>query len=368
MKAIAAVSLLQSLSAGSTAAAGIFVSSAILLFSLTGLLKWFTHAIPIPVVKGIQLGAGLSLILAACTRILSTLSWTTPSWSDNYVWVALAFFFLFLLPLRPQTPYALIVLILGITTSLTSIPHSDLPSLRPWTPITQVPSGPEWRTGIVSAGIGQLPLTTLNSIVAVTHLASDLLPSAPTPSVTAVGLSVAAMNIVGCWFGAMPVCHGSGGLAAQHRFGARSGASVIILGLVKLVLGLVFGESLKEVLDRFPIGLLGVMIVASGLELCGVGESLNTPGARDLKEGTGAWGGENGDGSDGGPLSEEERRKRWNIMLVTAGLLIGFRNDAVGFMGGMLCWFCYRVPVWAERGRGRPQADVAADERQRLLG
>ncbi|MCF7643722.1 putative sulfate/molybdate transporter, partial [Acinetobacter johnsonii] len=81
--------------------------------------------------------------------------------------------------------------------------------------------------------IGQLPLTTLNSIIAVSALAADLLPDLPTPSVTSIGLSVALMNLTGTWFGAMPVCHGAGGLAAQFRFGARSGASVILLGLLK---------------------------------------------------------------------------------------------------------------------------------------
>lgn len=45
------------------------------------------------------------------------------------------------------------------------------------------------------------------------------------------------MNLVGCWFGAMPVCHGAGGLAAQHVFGARGGGAVVLLGATKIGLG-----------------------------------------------------------------------------------------------------------------------------------
>jgi hypothetical protein len=36
------------------------------------------------------------------------------------------------------------------------------------------------------------------------------------------------------------------------RFGARSGASVIFLGLLKLLIGLLFGETLVDLLKRFP--------------------------------------------------------------------------------------------------------------------
>ena len=64
------------------------------------------------------------------------------------------------------------------------------------------------------AGLAQLPLTTLNSVVAVCQLSSDLFPLRPARPVL-VASSVGAMNLVGAWFGAMPCCHGAGGLAGQ---------------------------------------------------------------------------------------------------------------------------------------------------------
>lgn len=346
MKAIAAVAVLKPLNAGEVAAAGLFVATCVLLLSVTGLLAWITRVVPIPVVKGIQVGAGLSLIIAAGTRLLADLGWTSPNWADNYAWVILAFLALLLSTRVPRTPFALITTVLGLGFAGSQL-HGSPPGFRVWHPHTQLPRAEDWQNGILQAGIGQLPLTTLNSIVAVTHLAADLLPEIATPSVTSIGLSVAAMNLFGIWFGAMPVCHGSGGLAAQYRFGARSGASVIFLGVAKLVLGLLFGESLTGLLKSFPTSFLSVMIIAAGLELASVGESLNTNRARDLRKH------EDRDGS----IDEVERKKRWTVMLVTAGLLVAFKNDAIGFVAGLCCHWSYTLPDYMSALRQRKKSN-----------
>ncbi|KAE7995629.1 hypothetical protein FH972_000404 [Carpinus fangiana] len=82
-----------------------------------------------------------------------------------------------------------------------------------------------------------------------------------------VYVSVKIMNFVGCWFGAIPVCHGAGRLAGQYKFGDRSGMSVIFLGIGKLVLGLVFGNSFARILGQYLIGILGVLLLFAGIEL-----------------------------------------------------------------------------------------------------
>lgn len=340
MKAIAAVAIARSFSNGSIAAAGMFVSACVLFFSVTGLLHWFNNVIPIPVVKGIQVGAGLSLIISAGGGILS-LHWVHGSWADNRLWALAAFLFLLTSHIYRRIPYALIVLLVGLIFAvIRSAGTHHLPSFQLWHPKASVPSPHQWKVGAIDAGLGQLPLTTLNSVVAVVHLAGDLLPSVRTPSTTAVGVSVAAMNFVGCWFGAMPVCHGSGGLAAQYRFGARSGSSVVFLGLLKIIIGVFFGETLVDLLKKFPTAFLGVMVIAAGLELVSVGESLNTSGARDLH-------------ASDLTLGEEERRQRWTVMVVTIGFLVGFKNDAVGFAAGMLCHAAYLLPALVEKLQSR---------------
>ena len=231
-----------------------------------------------------------------------------------------------------------------------------LPRLQPWRPYVFVPTLDAWR--VYAMALAQLPLTTLNSVVAVAALAAELFPAGAggggaTPGVTALGVSVGLMNLSGCWFGAMPVCHGSGGLAAQYRFGARSGASVALLGLLKLGLGLSFGDSLLRLLRGFPKSLLGVLVVAAGLELAMVGENLNS-GAADLWEASAR----EAEGEDGvlGPLlrrrrglTDEEKRERWMVMLVTAAGILAFKNAAVGFVAGLMWHWAYRSSDWVEK-------------------
>ncbi|KAJ5914438.1 hypothetical protein N7504_003321 [Penicillium tannophilum] len=353
MKAIAAVAIARNFSNGSISAAGIFVGACVFVFSVTGLLRWFADVIPIPVIKGIQVGAGLSLVISACGTMLAPLGWISPSWADNRIWTLAAFVALVTTNIYRRVPYALALFALGLLFAiiLTAL-AGHLPAFEVWHPFVVLPTPSEWRVGAIDAGIGQIPLTTLNSIVAVVHLAHDLVPSVRTPSITHIGLSVAGMNLLGCWFGAMPVCHGSGGLAAQYRFGARSGASIIFLGVLKLIIGILFGETLVDLLKRFPAAFLGVMVIAAGLELVGVGESLNTSAARDIGQAGSHMLGIP-DQHIGPVLTDEERKRRWTVMMVTVGLLVGFKNDAIGFIAGMLCHAAYELPTWWEKARTR---------------
>lgn len=133
----------------------------------------------------------------------------------------------------------------------------------------------DWKIGFVRAAIPQIPLSILNSVIAVCKLSGDLFPGREA-SAMKVSVSVGVMNFVGCWFGAMPVCHGAGGLAGQYRFGGRSGLSVVFLGIGKLVLGLVFGNSFGMILGQFPIGILGVLLLFAGIELAMACRDMNS--------------------------------------------------------------------------------------------
>jgi hypothetical protein len=102
----------------------------------------------------------------------------------------------------------------------------------------------DFKTGALDAA--------LNCVIPVNYLASDILPHLHAPGVTSIGIGATLMNLISGWFGAKPVCHGSGGLAAQYRFGARSGASIIILGLFNIIFGQSFGESLVSLFTEYP--------------------------------------------------------------------------------------------------------------------
>jgi MFS superfamily sulfate permease-like transporter len=207
----------------------------------------------------------------------------------------------------PLIPAALILVVLGVILTIASSPEvlSSL-SMGPSTPQIIVPSASDWKTGILRAGLPQLPLTAFNSVLSVCQLAEQMFPSRPArPS--SVAASVGAMNLVGCWFGAMPSCHGAGGLAGQVRFGARWGTAPVFLGLIKVTLSLLFGSSLFALLQQFPSPLLGAMLVFSGMELAAV-----------------AFGGQKGG------------ERSVAVMLFTAAVVLGMNNVAVGVVSGLL--------------------------------
>lgn len=415
MKAIAAVAIVRNFTLGETMGAGLFVAGAIGLLSVTGSIKWFTGVVPVPIVKGIQVGTGLSLIIQAGTIYNVHIP------ENN--WIVLIAFLALLVSTTAlkRVPYALLVLIIGTLVVFVLHPSAaheeySTPTVmthRPvdedseslfgfWQPHIHVPSLKQFIEGTVQAGIGQLPLTTLNSVIAVCFLAAELFPAnaPPTPSTTALGLSVAVINLVGCFFGAMPVCHGSGGLAAQYRFGARSGASVIFLGLVKLVLGLFASRAAEMLFIEFPRALLCVLLLAAGLELAKVGESVNAPTAPDLSRtiitaddvvtgmnstrGGLDHGSNNSNGissespsatSSADPLdpvflvdlTDEERKRRYTTMFMTVAGILAFKNDAIGFVAGMLCHLSFRwEDQWEERmWRGRIRLEGASTGRGR---
>ena len=59
-------------------------------------------------------------------------------------------------------------------------------------------------------------------------------------------------------------------MAGHVRFGARTGGSLVMLGILILGAGLFFSDSLSLVLQIFPRSVLGVILFFAGLELATV--------------------------------------------------------------------------------------------------
>jgi MFS superfamily sulfate permease-like transporter len=323
--AIAAVALAQNLSPGEVSAAGISVGAIVFLLGASGLITWVARVTPPCIVKGIQLGTGITLCIKAAAG-LNNLVWGGPRWQwwDNYEWALIVLLVCFALYQQPRVPLALGMFILGLILSLIYIGvarNNNSPKAPDWPgfrfadfPTPSAPTPSELLNGFLKAGLGQLPLTTLNSVVALIHLAGDLFPERPLLSAREVAMSVGLMNLIGCFFGSTPYCHGSGGLAGQYRFGARSGASVIILGTFKIIIGLIFGGTLTGLLAVFPQSLLSVMLFISGTELAC---SARTYARKEA--------------------SEAEQRDNFTTMIMAGGMLIAFKHDGIGFLAGIAC-------------------------------
>lgn len=262
MKAIAAVAVAEALSPGEVAAAGFSAGLVILLLGASGLAARAERLVPRPVVRGIQLGVGLKLAVQGL-GLIAPLPWFA---LDGIVLAAAAAGLVLATSGLERFPSALILFLGGCLVLAAALPPDFAWSFGWRGPSPLLPAAAEWKSGFLRGALPQIPLTLLNSVIAVCALSEDLYPKRGIKT-GPMAVSVGLMNVAGCLFGAMPVCHGSGGLAGQHRFGARTGGSVVMLGAAKVALGVALGGSAAALLALFPASILGVLLIFAGIEL-----------------------------------------------------------------------------------------------------
>ncbi|CAM0958772.1 unnamed protein product [Alopecurus aequalis] len=355
MKSIAAAALSDpSFGIPEIMAAGILTAAFVLLLGVTRLMKLVYWFVPLPVVRGIQLAQGLNFAMAAVKYIRyeqdlgKGKSAGKRPWAglDGLVLALAAVCFIVLVngagedqvQMAPAAqedeqgqgnnsrkswrrrwasaiPSAVFVFVLGVVFAIIRHP-SAVRDLRVGPSRMRVVhiSREAWKQGFIKGAVPQIPLSVLNSVVAVCKLTRDLFPEKEA-SATSVSVTMGAMNLVGCWFGAMPCCHGAGGLAGQYKFGGRSGACVAALGGLKLALGLLLGGSVLRVLTNFPVGLLGVLLLFAGVELA--------VAARDMSSKAEAF-----------------------VMLVCTAVSLVNSSAALGFVCGMVAHGLLLLRAW----------------------
>ena len=267
MKAIAAVAIAEGLSAGGVVAAGWLMGITLTVLAIVGLMPWIDRLIPKPVVRGIQLGIGLKLLITG-GQWLSGLPW----FDLNGIAVSLGL--AGLLGVGVWRGWALVLPVFLLGFVLIAWQHGEVYDSLTWSlPEGQwlVPSATEWSEGLWKGALPQLPLTLLNSVIAVCALTHDYFPGRGV-SPRRMTLSVGLMNLACVGWSGLPMCHGSGGLAAQYRAGARTGGSVVMLGGIKVLAGILFGASLMPLLAVYPIAVLAPLVGLAGASLAWAGK------------------------------------------------------------------------------------------------
>ncbi|XP_022951699.1 molybdate transporter 1 [Cucurbita moschata] len=308
MKSIAAAALADpEFDVAEIMAAGILTGGILFFLGAIGLMQLVYKFIPLPVVRGIQLAQGLSFALTAVKYVRYDQNMAKSKSLDGRGWLG----FDGLIPAIVCACFVIVVNGAGeeehreeppaegskrekVRKIITKLPSAFIifligaASLFIRTPevVNGVRFGPspmsvikitksQWKKGFIKGTIPQLPLSILNSVIAVCKLSMDLFPGRVF-TVTSLSMTVGLMNIIGCWFGGVPTCHGAGGLAGQYKFGGRSGACVAFLGAAKLLLGLVLGSSIAKVLNQFPVAILGVLLLFAGVELAMAARDMNS--------------------------------------------------------------------------------------------
>ncbi len=312
MKAIAAVALTEGLTPPEIVAAGATVSLVILVLGVTGLINWLNRIVPKSVVRGLQLALGLSLAIKGIHMVSGTNQWFA---ADSYTTGLVATLVVLFLAFSRRVPAALVLFVAGLILAMWTHPglFSTLGlgfTLPTWSP----PVWDDFVTAFPKAALPQIPLTTLNSVIAVCALSADLFPDRRAEP-RKVAISVGLMNLIAFWFGGMPMCHGAGGLAGQYRFGARTNGSILFLGTVKIILAVLFGASLMALCQAFPTSILGVLLAFAGMELALV-------------------------------CRDQTRRADAFAMLLTAATCMALNNVALGFAMGLAMAWCLQLGLF----------------------
>jgi MFS superfamily sulfate permease-like transporter len=211
--------------------------------------------VPRAVVRGLQLGLGIQLSLLALRDYVQA------DGARGYAIAAVGFVIVLALFGNRKIPPALPVIAIGIVYAFVfNLSGADFASAAGFTlPGIRTVGTSDMIAGFLLLALPQIPLSLGNSILATRQIAEDLFPEREV-SVRKLSYTYAAMNLVSPFFGGVPTCHGSGGLVGHYTFGARTGGSIIIYGTIFIVLGLFFASGFQQVVQIFPLPILGVLL------------------------------------------------------------------------------------------------------------
>ena len=249
MKALVGLAIVGTLSYAELAAAGLLAGGVLLAVGRLGLVGRLQRVVGEPVIRGVQFAVALLLFEAAFDLSLGNL----PVAATGLIAVGL------MTVAGYRQASVLVVLGLGgvAAVSTAGVPTPTVPTLAVF------PAGSPSLTGAALEGtVAQLGMTVGNAAIATALLCGDLFDR--DVSADALSTSMGVTCLAAIPFGGVPMCHGSGGLAGKHAFGARTGGANVLLGIGYLALAVLAAGS---GLAAFPMAILGVLLVVVALEL-----------------------------------------------------------------------------------------------------
>ena len=221
----------------------------------TGLLRRLVSITPLFLVRGIQVALAVmlgwrALEMMALAPLLGLLA----------VLVAV------LLRENRYAPAAVVIMALGVGIMAWRGELQEVVVFDVTLPPLTLPRLDAMWEAMVLAGFAQIPLSITNAVIAAAALIRDYFPDKAV-SERKLMLNMGAMNVIGSVFGGMPMCHGAQGLAGQYYFGARTGGTPILEGLIEISFGLFLSRSIANILMGFPMALIGGMMFMVAIQL-----------------------------------------------------------------------------------------------------
>lgn len=259
MKVVAAIIIATGLSAEIVAATGMILGVSLLVLALTGMIERLNSAIPQSVLAGVSLGIGIHLALVGLQLV-------SEDWAVGIGILALVAILL-------RTPASAFACLIGLAAAaawgVIAGGGASIPAPGLYLPGLTLPSLDAFREAAQSVAMPQFMLTLANAILATAALAATYFPQDAERNITPrrLALSTGGLNLLLAPFGALPMCHGAGGLVAQHRFGARTGFAPAIFGLSCVALGLFYGGGALGILGILPLAAVGALLAIAGGEM-----------------------------------------------------------------------------------------------------
>lgn len=257
MKVMAVVAISQRWPPSLIYAAGFGTGIIWLLLGLTGLIQKVAAVTPTSVVRGIQIALGILLAIEGFKMV-----------ATGWILGIASIIIVIVLRNSRYAPATIVLVLLGIGVIgfQGKLPEAIDPGFT-LPPLTTFQPLEIWQ-GLVLAGFAQIPLTATNAVIATSALIKEYWPDKPV-SEKKLALNQGIMNVTVPFFGGMPMCHGAGGLAGQYYFGARTGGTNIIEGVIEISLGLFLAGSIASLFALFPTSIIGAMLLLVGIQLTG---------------------------------------------------------------------------------------------------
>jgi len=261
LKVVAIITITQGLNSEIIYGGGLAIGLLMLIFTLTNILKWISKIVPKSVIRGLQLGLGIQLLITSFKKFLFTDGF------EGLILASLALPLSIFLILSKKYPPGLILIPMGIVYSL-------IFKLNPKELFTNLNLNLPFfgklnfdiLNGFIILAFAQLPLSIGNSILATHQICKDLFPEKRI-TVNKIGLTFSIMNTISPFLGGIPACHGASGLAGHYAFGARTGGALFINGIYFILLGLFFSYKANIILKLFPLPILGVILLVESIML-----------------------------------------------------------------------------------------------------
>ncbi|RLM57674.1 sulfate transporter [Halobellus sp. Atlit-31R] len=248
MKALAALVIAGALGPAELAVAGLLAGLALLTIGTSGTLARVERYVGQPVIRGVQLAVGLVLLETGVQLSL------------DGVWYALLAVAVVGVSVAAGQRRASTLAVLGVGFVI-GVAQAGMPEPHLPTATLALPDPIGLSSDSLGATVAQLAMTVGNAAVATSLLLSDYYDADVSPDDLAASMGV--MNLLAVPLGAMPMCHGSGGVAGKYAFGARTAGANLILGAFYAFAAIVAVGAVAA----FPLAMLGVVLAVIAVEL-----------------------------------------------------------------------------------------------------